>query len=297
MPDTLPQGPPPQARARKPIGWPWRDRAGRFSTLRLSVLIGLLTPGAVLLVLLEAGAMGAEPWKTAMREAGAHALHILLLSLAVTPLRHVADWPKAATFRRMVGVAALGYALLHLALYTGHLAWDLLAVAGEIATRIYLTLGFAVLVGLSVLGWTSTDGWQRRLGARWKRIHRWVYLLAAAGVLHAFLQSKSGADAAVLMAGIWLWLMFWRLLPGRWRADGVALVALALLAALGAAAVEFAWYATATRLPAARILAANFGFEAGVRSAQWVLLAGLAVALLPWLRRITRRAARGRAAA
>jgi sulfoxide reductase heme-binding subunit YedZ len=295
MPDTLPQGPPPQARARKPIGWPWRDRAGRFSALRLSVLIGLLAPGAVLLFLLQAGAMGAEPWKAAMREAGAHALHILLLSLAVTPLRHVADWPKAATLRRMVGVAALGYALLHLTLYTGHLAWDLLAVAGEIATRIYLTLGFAVLVGLSVLGWTSTDGWQRRLGARWKRIHRWVYLLAAAGVLHAFLQSKSGADAAVLMAGFWLWLMFWRLLPGRWRADGVALAALAVLAALAAAAVEFAWYGTATRLPAPRILAANLGFEAGVRPAQWVLLAGFAVALLPWLRRITRRAPRGRA--
>jgi len=291
MPDSL-----PPARARQPIGWPWRDRAGRFSALRLSVLIGLVAPGAVLLVLLQAGAMGAEPWKAATREAGAHALHILLLSLAVTPLRHVADWPKAATLRRMVGVAALGYALLHLVLYTGHLAWDLLAVAGEIATRIYLTLGFAVLVGLSVLGWTSTDGWQRRLGARWKATHRWVYLLAAAGVLHAFLQSKSGADAAVLMAGFWLWLMGWRLLPGRWRADGGALAALAALAALGAAAVEFAWYATATRLPAQRILAANLGFEAGVRSAQWVLLAGLAVALMPWLRRITRRAPRARAA-
>jgi len=115
-------------------------------------------------------------------------------------------------------------------------------------------------------------------------------------VLHAFLQSKSGADAAVLMAGFWLWLMGWRLLPGRWRADGVALVVLALLAALGAAAVEFAWYASATRLPAPRILAANLGVEAGVRPAQWVLLAGLAVALLPWLRRITRAAPQGRVA-
>jgi sulfoxide reductase heme-binding subunit YedZ len=90
--------------------------------------------------------------------------------------------------------------------------------------------------------------------------------------------------------------MGWRLLPGRWRAHGVALAALAALAALGAAAVEFAWYATATRLPAPRILAANLGFEAGVRPAHWVLVAGLAVALLPWLRRIMRRAPRGRAA-
>jgi sulfoxide reductase heme-binding subunit YedZ len=287
MPDSL-RDLPPRARLR----WPWRDRAGRFSALRLALLTGLVAPGAVLLFLLSAGAMGAEPWKAATREAGTHAIHILLLSLAVTPLRHVADWPKAATLRRMVGVAALGYAVLHLVLYSGHLAWDLLAVAGEIATRVYLTLGFAVLVGLAVLGWTSTDGWQRSLGPRWKKIHRWVYLLAAGGVLHAFLQSKAGVDGAVLLAGLWLWLMGWRLLPGWARAHMGALAGLALVVAAGTAAVEFAWYATATRLPAERILAANLGLDAGVRPAQWVLVAGVLVALLPWLRRITRRPAR-----
>jgi sulfoxide reductase heme-binding subunit YedZ len=274
---------------KRPSPWPWTDRAGRFSALRLSLLIGLLAPGAVLLALLEAGGLGAEPWKQAAREAGAHALHILLLSLAVTPLRHVADWPKAATLRRMIGLAALGYALLHLTLFAGHLAWDLLKVAGEIATRIYLTLGFAVLVGLVVLGWTSTDGWQAALGPRWKKLHRWVYLLAAGGVLHAFLQSRLGADGATLLAGCFLWLMFWRLLPGWARAHGPALAGLALAAAAATAVVEFAWYATATRLPAERILVANLGLGAGPRPAQWVLLAGLAVALLPWLRRITRR--------
>lgn len=276
--------------------WPWTDRAGRFSALRLSLLIGLLAPGAVLLALLASGGLGAEPWKQAAREAGAHALHILLLSLAITPLRHVADWPKAATLRRMIGLAALGYALLHLTLFAGHLGWDLLKVAGEIATRIYLTLGFTVLVGLVVLGWTSTDGWQAALGLRWKKLHRWVYLLAAGGVLHAFLQSRLGADGATLLAGCFLWLMAWRLLPGWARAHGLALAGLALAAALATAAVEFAWYATATRLPAERILAANLGLGAGPRPAHWVLLAGLAVALLPWLRRITRRPGRRAAA-
>lgn len=293
MRSTDRQTPPRLARSSL---WPWTDRGGRFSALRLSLLIGLLAPGAVLLALLEAGGLGAEPWKQAAREAGAHALHILLLSLAVTPLRHVADWPKAATLRRMIGLAALGYALLHLILFAGHMAWDLLAVAGEIATRIYLTLGFAVLVGLVVLGWTSTDGWQASLGPRWKRLHRSVYLLAAGGVLHAFLQSKSGADAATLLAGCFLWLMGWRLLPGWARAHGLALAGLALAAALATVAVEFAWYATATRLPAERILAANLGLGAGPRPAHWVLLAGSAVALLPWLRRTTRRPGRRAAA-
>lgn len=274
------------------IPWPWLDRAGRFSALRLSVLIGLLSPAAVLLAMLAGGAMGAEPWKAAMREIGTHALHILLLSLAVTPLRHVADWQKAATFRRMVGLAALGYVLLHLVLYTGHLAWDVLAVATEIATRIYLTLGFAVLVGLCVLGWTSTDSAQRRMGRRWGKLHRWVYLLAAGAVLHAFLQSKARADSAVLMAGCYLWLMAWRLLPGRWRAHPPALALLAVAAAIGAAAVEFAWYAIATKLPAVRILEANLTLDAGMRPAQWVLVAGLGVATIPWLRRLARRAPR-----
>lgn len=268
---------------------PWRDRAGRFSPLRLSLFLALAAPGGVLLLLLATGGMGAEPWKAATREAGSHAAHILLISLAVTPLRHVADWPKAATLRRMVGLAALAYALLHLLLYAGHLAWDLLAVAAEIATRAYLALGFAVLAGLCVLGWTSTDGWQARLGRRWKRLHRLVYPLAAGAVLHAFLQSRGSADSAVLLAGCWLWLMLWRLLPGRWRADPLALAGLATAVALGAALVEFAWYAAATRLPAGRILAANLDVAAGLRPAQVVLLGGLAVALLPWLRRVGRR--------
>ncbi len=189
----------------------------------------------------------------------------------------------------MIGLGALAYALLHLTLYAGHLAWDLLAVATEIATRIYLTLGFAVLAGLCVLGWTSTDGWQARLGRRWGRLHAWVYLLAAGAVLHAFLQSKARADAAVFLAGCYFWLMLWRALPARWRADPPALLGLAAVAALGAALVEFAWYAAATNLPAGRILAANLGFAAGLRPAQWVLLAGAAMAGLPLLRRMARR--------
>jgi sulfoxide reductase heme-binding subunit YedZ len=270
---------------------PWTDRAGRFSPLRLSLLVALCAPAAVLLFLLADNQLGAEPWKAAMREAGSHAAHILLISLAVTPLRWIADWPKAATLRRMVGVAALAYALLHLTLYAGHLAWNLPAVVTEIATRIYLTLGFAVLAGLCALGWTSTDRWQARLGRRWKRLHRWVYLLAAGAVLHAFLQSRARADGAVVLAGCYLWLMLWRLLPGQHRAQPAALLALAIVAALGSALIEFAWYAAATKLPAARILAANLDLAAGWRPAQIVLLAGCAIAMLPLRRRLPARAA------
>ena len=191
----------------------------------------------------------------------------------------------------MVGIAALAYALLHLTLYAGHLAWNLLAVAAEIATRIYLTLGFAVLVGLCALGWTSTDRWQVQLGRRWKRLHRWVYLLAAGAVLHAFLQSRARADSAVLLAGCYLWLMLWRLLPGQYRAHPPALLALASVAALGTALIEFAWYAAADQhCPPARILAANLDLAAGWRPAQIVLVAGATIAAIPLRRRLPLKA-------
>lgn len=266
------------------IPWPWLDRARRFSWLRAGVLAATLAPGLVLLALLAAGGMGAEPWKAATREAGTHALRLLLVSLAVTPLRFVAAWPKVVTLRRMLGLVALGYALLHLMLYAGHLGWNLVEVGSEIVLRFYLTLGFAVLLGLGVLGWTSTDGWQRRLGRRWKRLHQGVYLLAGLGVFHAFLQAKARADSVVVLAGVFVWLMAWRLLPGRWRADPWALAGLALVAGLGAAAIEWGWYAAATNLPAGRIFAANLGSEAGLRPAQGVALAGLAVAVLSAVR-------------
>jgi sulfoxide reductase heme-binding subunit YedZ len=277
------------------LAWPWLDRRGRFSWLRLCVLLGLLAPGLLLLALLGGGELGAEPWKAAMREAGSWALWALLLSLAVTPLRWVAEWPRAATLRRMVGLVALSYGGLHLTLYMGHLGWDMLAVAGEVAKRLYLTIGMAVLVGLAVLGWTSTDAWQAKLGRGWKRLHRLVYGLAAFAVLHAFLQAKSRADDAVLMAGILAWLMLWRALPGHRRAQPLALAGLAVVAGLAASGIEYAWYSAASNLPASRILAANLTLDAGLRPAQLVVLLGLGVALLPWLVRAIRRGQTARA--
>jgi sulfoxide reductase heme-binding subunit YedZ len=277
------------------IPWPWLDRGGRLSWLRVAVLALAILPGALLLADFAAGALGAEPWKAVTRDAGTLALQALLISLAATPLRFIADWPKALTLRRMLGLAALAYALLHLVLYAGYQGWNMATVASEIVLRFYLTLGFVVILGLCVLGWTSTDGWQRRLGARWKRLHRWVYLLAAGGVLHAFLQSKARADQATWLAGCFLWLMLWRALPGRWRAFPPALAGLALVAAVATALVEYAWYAAATNLPASRILAANLDTAAGLRPAHWVAIAGLAVASLPWLRRLRAAPARPRA--
>src|SRR5688500_3787062 len=101
---------------------------------------------------------------------GDWAIRSLMMSLAVTPLRRIANWPKLIMVRRMLGVTALFYALAHLTLYTIDLKLDLLRVASEIALRFYLTIGFVALLGLIALGSTSTDAAIKRLGKRWNRL-------------------------------------------------------------------------------------------------------------------------------
>ena len=89
--------------------------------------------------------------------------------------------------------------------------------ASEIALRFYLTIGFTVLLGLVVLGVTSTDGWARRLGRRWKRLHRVIYVLGAIALLHYFIQSKSNVSEPAFFSGLFVWLLLWRALPMPWQ--------------------------------------------------------------------------------
>jgi sulfoxide reductase heme-binding subunit YedZ len=159
-------------------------------------------------------------------------------------------------------------------------------VAAEIAQRFYLVLGFVALCGLAVLGWTSTDDWMRRLGRRWKKLHRIVFVLTLLALFHAFIQSKSDASQAVLLTGFFLWLIGWRALPADWQGRVPALIALAVAAMLGAALLEFLWYALATNLPAARIAMANLDLAFGPRPAVWVGMVALSLVVLLALRRI-----------
>lgn len=266
---------------RKGFPWPWLDRTGRLSWLKLSVLVAALLPGAAVAWMLAAGQMGAEPWKAAAREIGVITIRMLVLTLAVTPLRALADWPRIVLVRRMLGVITLGYGLAHLGLYAAHMNGDLAKVASEIALRTYLTIGFVALLGMAVLGVTSTDGWMKRLGRRWKKLHRLVFPIAALGLFHFFLQSRAGVEEPTLMTGLFLWLLLWRALPGELRVRAFGLAALVPLAAIGTAAVEYAWYAFATHVPAYRVFLANFDLAAAPRPAQLVALCAVAAVLLP----------------
>lgn len=273
---------------------PWNDRAGTLSWLKLTVFLGLLTPGLWLAAQAATGTLGSKPITAAIHQSGDWAVRFLLVGLLVTPLRHVADWPRLILVRRMIGIAALAYALLHLVFYVVEQAFDLARVASEIVLRVYLTIGFVALLGLVALGATSTDGMIRRLGgARWNGLHSLVYPITALAILHFFLQTRLDVSEPVLMLGFFLWLMGFRLM--RRLAVPVAplpLVGLALAAALLAALGEAGWYAARTGVDASRVLAANLDPAFGIRPAVWVLGAGLVLAALNGGRRRVGRGAR-----
>jgi sulfoxide reductase heme-binding subunit YedZ len=277
---------------------PWTDRSGKFSPLKAAVLAGACLPALWLAWQAASGALGSaglpgplgpRPVTEAIHETGDWAIRFLWISLAVTPLRRIANWPKLIMVRRMLGVTAVCYALAHFALYIVDLKFDLLRVASEIALRFYLTIGFAALLGLVALGSTSTDAAIRRLGGNWGRLHKIVYAIGLLAAFHFFIQSKADVFEPTLMAGLFLLLMFYRL--AHWRGfsltSPLVLVAIAILAALGTAAVEYAWYGLATGVPPGRVLAANLQFSFSIRPAWWVLATGLAVAAVavarPWL--------------
>jgi len=265
---------------------PWTDRSGGFSPLKLVTLVGLCVPATWIGVALWMDALGARPVMAVIHETGEWAVRFLLLSLAVTPLRRIGKWPRLVLVRRMVGLAALAYGLAHLMLYAVELNLDIARVASEILRRIYLTIGFAALLGLAALGATSTDRAVRRLGRNWGRLHSIAYVIAVLALLHFFMQSKIDVTQATIMAGLFLLAMGYRL--ANWRGYATSAPVLAAVAAIAAVAtvvVEVTWFATATGVDPMRILAANLDFSYSIRPVWWVLVAGLCLSLIPLVRR------------
>jgi len=248
---------------------PWTDRAGRFSRLRGAAFALVVAPALWIAYAFATGALGAEPLKAATHLTGTWTLYLLLASLAVTPLKGLLVWSRLVAIRRMLGVAAFAYIAGHLTLYIGDQSWNLVKVASEIASRIYLTIGFAALLGLAVLAATSFDAAMRRLKRNWKRLHRAVYFLTALGLLHFFMQSKSDVSEAVLLSGVFIGLMLHRLAVTPRTPAGV--LAVAVLSGCAAAGLEFAWYAATSGIPAERVLLANLDFSYQVRPMWWVM--------------------------
>lgn len=274
------------ARARPPRSlasrMPWNDRAGRFSPLKTTTLVLVALPALWLLYRTLFIGLGPRPITEAIHRMGDWTVYFLLITLAITPARRLFDWSKLILVRRIVGLAALAYILFHFSLYVVDSRLDLGFVASEIVRRIYLTIGFAALLGLVALGVTSTDAMIRRMGAKgWNRLHQLIYLIVPLAILHYYMQSKVDVTQPVLMSGFFFWLMGYRLLARFGHKQGlVPLLTLAVAAPLATAFVEVAWYGLATGVPWQRVALANLDFSYTIRPAWWVMAAALAVALV-----------------
>lgn len=177
-----------------------------------------LTPAAILAWQIRAeavtgsGGLGADPVAEIEHRLGIWALRLLMLTLAITPLRQLTHKPVLIRFRRMLGLYAFFYATLHL---TAYLVLDLRGywaqIFEEIAKRPYITVGFTAWLLLVPLAITSTQAAIRRLGRNWARLHRLVYAVGVLAVLHFWWLVKSDVREPALYAGILAVLLGWRL--------------------------------------------------------------------------------------
>ncbi len=166
------------------------------------VFLACLLPLAILLLQAFGVAglgLGANPIEELLHELGRWGLKFLLLTLTITPLRRWTGWNWLIRFRRMLGLFAFFYIVLHFLCYAIlDQGMDIAAIIEDIIKRPYITLGMTGLLLLLPLAVTSTKGMMRRLGKRWQRLHRLVYIIGIVAVWHFYWQVKLDTlDASV----------------------------------------------------------------------------------------------------
>jgi len=161
--------------------------------------------------------LGANPAEALIRALGDWSIRALVLVLLVTPLRTFTGWVALARWRRMLGLFAFFYASLHLTAYIWFdMGWDLTAVVRDVEQRLFILLGMLAWLFLLLLAMTSFDRAIRWLGAaRWRALHRLVYVSAVLVVLHFFWMRSGKNDFAEvwIYAGLFALLLGWRV----WR--------------------------------------------------------------------------------
>ena len=190
----------------------WRRRV-----FKPFVWLACLTPAALLLDNGFQGELGANPVETITNTTGIWTLRLVVIGLAIAPLRWATGVNQLINYRRIAGLFAFFYGTLHFLTYFildhqlefGGL-WD------DVVKRPYITAGFTAFVLMIPLAITSTTGWIRRMGGkRWNLLHRLVYITALAGVLHYFWKVKLDATypvyyslAVALLLGVRVWIAY-----------------------------------------------------------------------------------------
>ena len=158
------------------------------------------------------GRLGANPIEEIQDRFGIWAIRFIMITMAVTPLRHLPGWNWLLRFRRMLGLFTFFYVLMHF------LTWLILdqslllsAIAEDLTERPFITIGFTALVLLTAMAVTSTNGMRRRMGRRWQKLHYSVYVIGLLGVWHYWWQVKKDASDAQIYAVILAVLLGFRI--------------------------------------------------------------------------------------
>ena len=181
---------------------------------KLVIFLNALVPLALLSWDVGRGRVGANPTEFITRTTGMLTLLFLLISLAITPVRKVTGANWLVKLRRMVGLFAFFYGMLHLLTYVAFDRYfNLKTVPADILKRPFIAIGMTAFVLMLPLALTSTNKMVKRLGGKtWGRLHRIVYLAGVAGVLHYWLLVKSDTRLPLTFAFVLFVLLAYRLL-------------------------------------------------------------------------------------
>jgi sulfoxide reductase heme-binding subunit YedZ len=197
--------------------------AKQFSALKASLFVLALLPFARLVLFAFTDRLGANPIEFITRNSGDWTLYFLCFTLAVTPLRRLTKWNWLIKLRRMVGLFAFFYAVLHFTtfLWFDHF-FNVDEMLRDVVKRPFITVGFTAFLLLIPLAVTSTNSMVRRLGGkRWQWLHRSVYLIASLGILHFWWMKAGKHDFSrpilfgVIVGILLLLRVYWSFGPAR----------------------------------------------------------------------------------
>lgn len=156
--------------------------------------------------------LGANPIEKVELETGRWTLRLLAITLSVTPLRKITGWNGLSRYRRMLGLFTYFYACTHLLVYIGlDMVFDVSDIVEDVLEHVYVTVGMLTFLILTPLAITSTKGWVRRLGKRWVKLHRLIYVAAITGTIHYLWAVKKDTFLPLVYLAIFIVLLGFRL--------------------------------------------------------------------------------------
>jgi sulfoxide reductase heme-binding subunit YedZ len=176
--------------------------------LKAVLWAGALAPGAWLVGGIFRGWLGANPAEKLTHVTGMTTLTLLLVTLAVTPVRRLTGWNPVIKLRRPLGLFAFAYACTHFTIWFAfYNVFNVQYMIADVAERPYITVGMAAFLILIPMAATSTKGWIRRLGRRWTTLHRGIYIAATLGVIHFYWLVKADTRLPIALGACLLVLL------------------------------------------------------------------------------------------